>query len=150
MIGNALDIVQWLYSQDKDKLFTIKEYKEKRNNQQNAKYWKLLSQLSLKTKIGIEELHFNLLKEYSPRTEVLIPSDKELWGCEYYEKKSKIKKGDNEFIVYHVYKPSHEMKTSEFAMLLNGLCEECKQQDIETLSPDELKELEMIINEKRI
>ena len=42
------------------------------------------------------------------------------------------------------------MTTGEFAILLQGLCDECKQQGIETLSPDELRELSDIIeNEKK-
>ena len=32
-----------------------------------------------------------------------------------------------------------------FFLLLKGLCEECKEQGIETLSPDELKRLEEMI-----
>ena len=146
MIGNALKIIQYLYGQDKDKVFEIKEYKEKRNKDQNAKYWKLLGQLSLKLKIGIEELHFKFLKEYSPRYEIMIPADTEVRGIEYYEKKSKIVKNGKEFNVYHVYTPSHELNKTEFAILLQGLCDECKQQDIETLSPQELEELKSIIN----
>lgn len=146
MIGNALKIIQYLYDQDKDKMFEIKEYKEKRNKDQNAKYWKLLGQLSLKLKIGIEELHFKFLKEYSPRYEIMIPAETEVRGIEYYEKKSKIVKNGKEFNVYHVYTPSHELNKTEFAILLQGLCDECKEQDIETLSPQELEELKSIIN----
>lgn len=144
MIGNVLKIIQWLYDQDKNKLFEIKEYEEKRNKKQNKKYWKLLGELSLKTKIGIEELHFEMLKSYSPRYEILVPNESSIRGIEYYEKKSKIVKNGKEFYVYHVYTPSHELNTSEFAILLKGLCEECKQQGIETLSPEELEELEIL------
>jgi hypothetical protein len=149
MIGTPLQLIQYLYEQDKTKRFKIKEFKEKRNKDQNAKYWKLLSELSLKLKIGIEELHLQMLRQYSPRTQVLIPADEELWGCDYYDRKSKIKKDNKEFIVYYIYKPSHEMTTSEFALLLQGLCDECKEQDIETLSPDELKELSDLIENKK-
>lgn len=145
MIGNVLKIIQWLYDQDKNKLFEIKEYKEKRNKNQNKKYWKLLGELSLKTKIGIEELHFEMLKSYSPRYEILVPNESSIRGIEYYEKKSKILKNGKEFYVYHVYTPSHELNTAEFAILLKGLCEECRQQGIETLSPQELADLEEII-----
>lgn len=145
MIGNVLKIIQWLYDQDKNKLFEIKEYKEKRNKNQNKKYWKLLGELSLKTKIGIEELHFEMLKSYSPRYEILVPNESSVRGIEYYEKKSKILKNGKEFYVYHVYTPSHELNTAEFAILLKGLCEECRQQGIETLSPQELADLEEII-----
>lgn len=144
MIGNALKLIQWLYNQDKEKIYEIKEHKEKRNKDQNRKYWKLVGQLSLKMKIGIEEIHFEMLKSFSPRYEILVPADTPIRGIEYYEKKSKIIKNGKEYNVYHVYTPSHELNTSEFAILLKGLCEECRQQGIETLSPDELKELELL------
>ena len=144
MIGNALKLIQWLHAQDKQKLYEIKEYKEKRNKNQNSKYWKLIGELSLKTKIGIEELHFEMLKSYSPRYEILVPADRTIRGIEYYDKKSKIIKNGKEYNVYHVYTPSHELDTGEFAILLKGLCEECRQQGIETLSPNELKELELL------
>lgn len=139
MIGNALKIIQWLYEQDKEQLFTIKKYKKKRNKDQNAKYWKLIGELSLKTKIGIEELHFQMLKFYSPRYQILVPSEEEVYGIEYYDKKSKIRNEEGkEFNVYYVYKPSHELNTEEFSLLLEGLCEECKSQRIETRSPEEI------------
>lgn len=138
MIGNALKLIEFLYVQDKDKLYEVKEYKKKRNNNQNSKYWKLLFELSLKTKISVEELHFNMLKNYSQRYEILVPADKEIRGIEYYERKSKIVKDGKEFYVYHVYTPSHELKIDEFAILLDGLIQECKQQGIDTRSPDEI------------
>ena len=138
MIGNALKLIQWLYGQDKEQLFEIKKYKQKRNNEQNKKYWKLLSELSLKTKIGIEELHFDMLKNYSTRYEALIPAEAKIRGIEYYEKKSKIVRDGKEFVVYHIYTPSHELNTEEFSILLNGVCEECKNVGIDVRSPEEI------------
>lgn len=137
--GQPIKLIQYLYEQDKDKVFEIKEYKEKRNNNQNSKYWKLLSELSLILKIGIEELHFQMLKNYSQRYEILVPSETGIRGIEYYEEKSKISKNGKEYTVYHVFTPSHELNTSEFAMLMSGLIEECKQVGIDTRSPDEIK-----------
>ena len=96
MIGNPLKLIQWLYLQDKEQIYEVKKYKLQRNKDQNAKYWKLLSKLSLKLKIGIEELHFQMLKFYSPRYEILVPADQEIRGIEYYEKKSKIIKNGKE------------------------------------------------------
>ena len=139
MIGNALKLIEFLYIQDKDKLFEIKEYRKKRNNNQNSRYWKLINELSLKLRISVEKLHFEMLKNYSQRYEILVPADKEIRGIEYYEKKSKINKNGKDFYVYHVYTPSHELKTDEFAILLDGLIQECKQQGIDTRSPDEIK-----------
>lgn len=131
MIGNRNKIIQYLVEQDENKQFKIEEYKKKRNLNQNAKYWKLINELALKLKIGVEELHKQMLRDYSVRYEILVPSDYEIRGIEYYDAKSKIKKGDKEFYVYHIYTPSHELKTDEFAILLDGLIQECKEQGIE-------------------
>ena len=138
-VGIPKKVIEFLYDQDKEKVFEVKEYKEKRNNKQNSKYWKLISELSLKTKIGIEELHFDMLKNYSKRYEILVPSEEVIRGIEYYETKSKISRNGKEFTVYHVFTPSHELNESEFAILMSGLIEECKLQGIETRSPEEIK-----------
>lgn len=143
LVGNKNKIISWLLNQEENKIFEIKEYKEKRNLDQNAKYYKLLNELALTLKIGTEELHFEMLKNYSVRYQILIPKDIELRGIKYYELKKTIKKDNKLFNIYEVYVPSHELKTDEFAMLLNGLIEECKNQDIEVRSPSEIREEEL-------
>lgn len=137
MIGNKKECINWLL-ENQSEIFEVNVYKEKRNKDQNAKYYKLLNQLSKKLKIGVEELHFNMLKNYSTRFEMLVPATTEIRGIEYYERKSKIVKDGKEFYVYHVYTSSHELKTDEFAILLDGLIQECKQQGIDTRSPSEI------------
>lgn len=136
--GTPKKLIDWLYDQNKETIYEIKEYKEKRNNDQNAKYWKLLNELALKLKISVEELHFQMLKFYSQRYQILIPTETIIRGIEYYEKKSTIKKDNKLFDVYIIYTPSHELNTEEFSLLLEGLCNECKEQGIETRSPEEL------------
>lgn len=133
-----------LYDLPQDKVYELKEYKEQRNKKQNSKYWKLVGELSLVTKIGIEEIHFDMLKNYSQRYEILVPSDKEIRGIDYFEKKSTISKNGKEYTVYHVFTPSHELNESEFAILMKGLIEECKQQGIDTRSPEEIQREEML------
>lgn len=143
MIGIPKKIISWLLNADENKLYQCKMYKEKRNLSQNNKYYALLNELALTLKIGTEELHFEMLKNYSVRYQILIPKNIELRGIKYYELKKTIKKDNKLFNIYEVYVPSHELKTDEFAMLLNGLIEECKNQDIEVRSPSEIREEEM-------
>lgn len=145
MRGTVKQLIPYMLELDDTKIYEVKEYKEKRNLDQNAKYWKLLNELALTLKIGVEELHFKMLKDYSQRYEILVPKDIKLRGIEYYERKSKIIRNGQEFIVYQIFTPSHELNTREFALLLKGLCNECKEQGIETLSPNELKKLEEMI-----
>lgn len=143
MIGIPKKIISWLLNADENKLYQCKMYKEKRNLSQNNKYYALLNELALTLKIGTEELHFEMLKNYSVRYQILIPKETELRGIKYYELKKTIKKDNKLFNIYEVYVPSHELKTDEFAMLLNGLIEECKAQDIEVRSPSEIREEEI-------
>lgn len=133
-----------LYDLDANKVYELKEYKEQRNKKQNSKYWKLVGELSLVTKIGIEEIHFDMLKNYSQRYEILVPSDKEIRGIDYFEKKSTISKNGKEYTVYHVFTPSHELNESEFAILMKGLIEDCKQVGIDVRSPDEVRRDEQL------
>lgn len=139
MKGTPKKLIEYLIDQDKEKVFELKPYKEKRNNDQNSRYWKLLNELALTMKLDKEKLHFDMLKHYSTRYEILVPSDYEIRGIEYYEKKSKIKKGNKEYTVYYVYSPSHELNTSEFSLLLDGIIQECKSVGIDTRSPEEIK-----------
>ena len=90
-----------------------------------------------------------MLKNYSPRTEIMIPAEAKIegTGIEYYEHKIRIRKDKKLYDIYYVYTPSHELNKTEFAILLQGLCDECKEQDIETLSPQELGRLRKLIEE---
>ena len=144
MIGNALKLIEFLYIQDKDKLYEVKLYKEKRNNNQNSRYWTLLYKLSLKLKIGVQELHKQMLRDYSKQGVICALSDYDMSGVKYYDIKSKFKKDGKEYIVYQVYTPSHELKTDEFAILLDGLIQEAIQQGIDVRSPEEIRRDEML------
>ena len=138
MIGNKKQCIDWLLETEAD-IFEVNIYKKQRNKDQNAKYWKLLNELAKKIRMSVDKLHFEMLKSYSVRYEILVPRETSLRGIEYYEKKSTIKKNDKYFNVYHVYTPSHELKTDEFAILLDGLIHEAIQQGIDVRSPIEIE-----------
>ena len=139
MIGNKKELIRWLLEQPEEKTYKISLYKNKRSLNQNDFYWHLLNKLAKKVKIGVGKLHFEMLKNYSVSYEILVPRETLLRGIEYYEKKSSIIKNGKKFDVYHVYTPSHELKTDEFAILLDGLVQECEQQEIDTRSPEEIE-----------
>lgn len=138
MIGNKKQCIDWLLETEAD-IFDVKVHKEQRNKKQNDKYYKLLNELAKKLKKGWREIHFDMLKNYSVAYEMMVPEETEIRGIEYYEKKSAIIKNGKRFNVYHVYTPSHELKTDEFAILLDGLVQECEQQGIDTRSPEEIE-----------
>ena len=137
MTGSKNQCINWLLESEAE-IFDVKVHKEQRNKKQNDKYWKLLNELAKKVKKGWREIHFDMLKNYSVAYEMMVPEETEIRGIEYYEKKSTIIKNGKKFNVYHVYTPSHELKTDEFAILLDGLIQEAEQQGIEVRSPDEI------------
>lgn len=138
MIGNKKQCIDWLLETEAD-IFEVNIYKKQRNNDQNAKYWKLLYKLSLKLGIGVHELHKQMLRDYSKQGPVCAPSTYDMRGVKYYDVMSKFIKDGVEFTSYQVYVPSHELKTEEFAVLLNGLIHECEQQGIDSRSPSEIE-----------
>lgn len=139
MIGNISKIKQWLDLQKEDKLYEIDVFKSERNKKQNSRYWKLLYKLSLKLGIGVHELHKQMLRDYSKQGPVCAPSTYDMRGVKYYDVMSKFIKNGVEYTSYQVYVPSHELKTDEFAVLLNGLIHECEQQGIDARSPEEIE-----------
>lgn len=137
MTGSRNQCINWLLEAEED-IFDVKVHKEQRNKKQNDKYYKLLNELAKKLKKGWREIHFDMLKNYSVAYEMMVPEETEIRGIEYYEKKTTIIKNGKKFTVYHVYTPSHELKTDEFAILLDGLVQECEQQGIDVRSPEEI------------
>lgn len=140
MIGTIKGLIPKMLKLDETKQYELKEYKPVRNKKQNAKYWKLLYELAKKLNLSVESLHFQMLKDFSRRTDIMVKHGIELKGIKYLEKRSTIRREDGQlFDVYYYYTPSHELNISEFAFLMTGLIQECEQQGIDTVSPDEKK-----------
>ena len=64
MIGNAQTISQWLWTQDREKIFEIKEHKPKRSLSQDAYAWKLITELGNKIGLSKEDLYKQMLEDY--------------------------------------------------------------------------------------
>lgn len=128
---------------DLDKLsIEIKKYRNKRGLDANSYYWSLVNQLSNKLEIGKEELHEKLVKEYGQIMLVpLLPTQNPSGWFKYYEEYKTTTIGDKEAIYYKVYKPSSEMDSKEFWLLIKGLESECVPFGIETLEERKLREM---------
>lgn len=149
MIGTAETLVKWLFNQKRDKLFEIKEHKEKRTLTQNAYYWVLVNELANCLRKSKEEVHFDLLRDYSQVALVTLKSNVDIKGyIRYYEFERETIISNVKFNIYKVYKGSSEMDKKEFSILLDGLIQEAKQQGIPTLTPNEIAKLRYIENER--
>lgn len=149
MQGTPLQIIQWLYEQDKDKQFTIKEYKEKRSLNANNYYWKLVNEIANKLQTSKEEVHERMIKRYSQSEYISILEDVNITGyVRYFEEKNTFIHNGRKFKSYLVFKGSSEMDSKEMSILIDGIVSEAKEIGIETLTPDELAKLEYLEGEK--
>lgn len=149
MIGTAETLVKWLFNQKRDKLFEIKEHRAKRTLTQNAYYWVLVNELANCLRKSKEEVHFDLLRDYSQVALVILKSNVDIKGyIRYYEFERETIISNVKFNIYKVYKGSSEMDKKEFSILLEGLIQEAQQQGIPTLTPNEIAKLRYIENER--
>lgn len=149
MIGNTKVIIEYLFNQKRDKLFEIKEHRAKRTLTQNAYYWVLVNELANCLRKSKEEVHFDLLRDYSQVALVILKSNVDIKGyIRYYEFERETIISNVKFNIYKVYKGSSEMDKKEFSILLEGLIQEAQQQGIPTLTPNEIAKLRYIENER--
>lgn len=142
MIGNAEAIIQYLFQQDREKVFEVREYKQKRSLTQNAYFWVLVNEIANVTRQSKDEIHLQMLKEYGQNEVFSIRSDIDVSRyLKYYEEIGKGKVNGKEFTHYRVFKGSSEMDSREMAILLDGVVQEAEQLGIPTLTPAEIARL---------
>ena len=142
MTGNAQEIINWLFNQEKDKTFEIKEYKEKRSLNANAYAWKLITEIGNVLRKSKEEVYLQMLKDYGQQEMVSVLSSINPEGFfKYYEKAGTSVLNNKEFTHYKLFKGTSEYDTKEMSIFIDGVVQEAKQLDIETKTPNELEEL---------
>lgn len=145
MIGKPIQVIQWLYNQDKDKIYEIKEKKEKRSLSQNAYAWKLITELGNVLRLNKEDLYIRLLNDYGQGEQVCMASKINPQGYfKYYTKIKDIKMNNNTFTIYKILKGSSEFDSKEMSIFIDGIIEECKNVGIETMTPEQVAMLDLI------
>lgn len=144
MIGNSQEIIQWLFTQDREKQFTIKEHKPRRSLSQNAYAWKLITELGNVLRKSKEEVYMQMLKDYGQSEVVSILSEVVPDGYfKYYEPIGTGIVNDKEFTHYKIYKGSSEFDSKEMTIFIDGIINECSNLGIPTLTRDEIELLKL-------
>ena len=145
MIGKPIQIIQWLYNQDKEKIYEIKLHKEKRSLSQNAYAWKLITEMGNILRKSKEEVYLMMLEDYGQSEVVSIVSSVSPLGYfKYYKEIGRSVLNDKEFTHYKIYKGSSQFDSKEMSIFIEGIIQECKNiGGIETLTPDEIKRLDL-------
>lgn len=145
MIGTAETLVKWLFNQSREKLFEIKEHKEKRTLTQNAYMWSLINEIANKMRLSKEDTYVKMLKDYSQSMLVTIRADIDVSKFfKYYDFERETKISEVNFKIYKVYEGSSQMDKNEFRVLLDGVIQEAQQLGICTLTPAEIERLRWV------
>ena len=149
MIGSGEQIIAYLYAQDdRSKLWDLTEHREKRSLDSNAYFHVLCDKLRQALGISMARCKNHLIADYGQieyiEDEPLIyktnaPEDKMMELETIHTKCVKVteENGRNVYF-YRVYRGSHTYNMAEMTQLIKGTIEECKAQDIETATPEEL------------
>ena len=157
MTGNAEQITLWLFRQGKpEKLYDIKEHKERRSLDSNSYYWVLVSKLSQKIRLSATRIHNTMLRDVAPPYLIdgrvamqPIPDTDEaenqvLESATYHLKPSSgtIEGKDGQlYRWYIVLRGSSTFNREEMSALIDRIIVECKEQDIETATPEQLAQM---------
>ena len=143
-ITNALDGLD----SEKEYVLTVKEYKAKKSLSANAYFWVLCGKLAEKTHIGSTEIYKRLIKEIGGNnTLVCVQEDCVDTLCSHWSAKglgwvtevvdSKLNGCKNVFLYYG----SSLYDSAQMSRLIDLIVQECKQQGIETMTPQEIAAL---------
>lgn len=138
---------------DKEIEITIKNKRQKRSLNANAYSWVLTDKLADKLRISKDECHELMLQRYGQTAKdangqniiisVLadIPIEALRQSLGYLAPIKEGFVGGKKFIHYRVLKGSSEFDTKEMTIFIDGIVSECKEQGIETMTPQELSRM---------
>ena len=145
MTGKPESIIQWLFTQDRDKTFEIKEQKKKRSLSQNSYAWELITKIGNELRKSKEEVYLQMLKDYGQREIVsMLSSINPIGYFKYYESIGTGIVNGKEFTHYHIFKGSSEYDSKEMSIFIYGIVQEAQQLGIETLTPDEITRMRLV------
>ena len=142
MIGSPEDIVQWLWQQDRDKIFEIKEHREKRSLTANAYAWVLIGKIADAMRASKDEIYLKMLKRYGQSEMVSVVSSIDVRGYfKYFEPVGTATLQGKDFTHYRVFKGSSEYDSKEMAVLIDGIISEAEELNIQTLPYHEIQRI---------
>lgn len=150
MIGKPIEIIQYLYNQDKEKVFEVKEHKVKRSLNANAYCWVLMNKIADAIKSTKEEVYREYIKNKgifrlitmnkdATNTFIKVWQEKGLgWICDTSESKYE---GMIDVVAYY---GTSSYNTKQMANFIDYVVDEAKNLGIETLPPDEIERLKSL------
>lgn len=148
MIGTKEEIIKILQQeQNSTTLYELNELGTKRSKNANNYLWSLINKIAIKIKSTSDEVYRIMLKRYSSvemisvRADINIDAYFKNNNIKYYEEAGIIILKNIKYKNYKIYLGSSEMNTKQMSRLIDGVIDECKALDIETMAEDYIKRL---------
>lgn len=123
----------------------IKKYRAKRSLDANAYAWVLMSKLAEVLNTSKEEVYEEMLKHYGTLYEdedgyitITVKSSVPVDKLEGHWLRIR---GNDSYTGYAMIKGSSEYDTAEMSRFIDGIISECKDQNIQTMTPNEIEEM---------
>ena len=134
MVGKADEAIKWLLNQDREKLFEIKPYRQKRSLNANSYAWVLINEIANRLRTSKDEVYLEMLKRYGQSKVISVLSEIDISRfVKYYEEIGKGHVEGKEFTHYRCFIGSSEYDSREMAILIDGIVDEAKELGIDTL-----------------
>ena len=158
--GKPNELVLYLMQAEREQLFDLSEHKDirRRSLDSNAYFHVLCDKLRQKLGISMARCKNQLIADYGQieyideQPMIYKTNAPEEYMIELetiHTKCVKVtKENDKDVYFYRIYRGSHTYNTAEMAKLIEGTVQECKNQDIETATPDELAKMQALWRER--
>ena len=163
--SNAVIAELLLLQLDQNKTYDleIKEHKEKRSIKANNYSWLLTDKLAEKllvagVKLSKEQMHAEMIFRYgqvmydADGQQVVMSTAQGVSFPEFYPYSKEIGESETNgklFTHYRIYRGSHEYNKEEMSLFIKGIVEECREQSIETKTPDEIANMISLMKEEQ-
>ena len=142
MTGRCEEIIKWLFTQDREKLFDIEEHKEKRSLNANALLWKCLGDIASTIHADKWEVYLQMLKRYGTYTYICVKPKaleavKKQWR--EVEEIGRVNINGQESVQLLCYFGSSTMNSKEFSILLDGVISEMKEMGLPSPADEDLQ-----------
>lgn len=149
MIGNSQEIIQWLFQQDRDKEFEVKEYHPHKTTAQNRMLWGCIGDIATALRADKWDIYLKMLKRYGSYTYIcvkpsVVESVKKQWRES--EELGEIYINGEKAVQMICYFGTSTYNSKELSVLLDGIISEMKEMGLETPSD---RELQRIINQMK-
>lgn len=144
---------------DGEYILTVTKKRKKRSLNANNYSWLLTDKLSdvmviRGVKLSKEQMHAEMIFRYGQvaldedGSPIVLSTIQGVNLPEFYPYVKEIGESelnDKQFTHYRVYRGSHTYNSYEMSVFISGIVEECKEQGIETMTPDEISRMTSLL-----